>query len=70
VFVSAEEMDESMLDLLGTTSEVHELYVSFTSLDLEDLAYITTAGRTLNLKILAVVLVESLQTNIISIISN
>jgi hypothetical protein len=29
MFISAEEMDESMLDLFGTSSEVHELLVSF-----------------------------------------
>ena len=28
MFVSTEEMDESMLDLFGTSSEIHELSVS------------------------------------------
>ena len=28
MFISAKEMDESMLDFLGTSSEVHELLVS------------------------------------------
>jgi len=29
MFISTEEMDESMLDLFGTPSEIHELSVSF-----------------------------------------
>jgi len=63
MFISAEEMDESMLDLLGTSSEVHELLVSL-SLNERSKAYITTAGRTFDLKVLTIVLVESLQTTI------
>jgi len=31
MFISAKEMDESMLDLLGTSSEIHELLVSLVS---------------------------------------
>lgn len=29
MFISTEEMDESMLNLFGTSSEIHELIVSF-----------------------------------------
>jgi hypothetical protein len=61
MFISAEEVNESMLDFLGTSSEIHELVVSL-SLYVILKAYITTAGRTFNLKVLTVVLVESLQT--------
>jgi hypothetical protein len=60
MFVSTEEMDESVLDLLGTACEVHELTVSFDPGRLEIVAYITTASRTFDLEVLAVVLVESL----------
>jgi hypothetical protein len=63
MFISAEEMDESMLNLLGTSSEVHELLVSLVQRQARK-AYITTTGRTFDLKVLAVVLVESLQTTI------
>jgi hypothetical protein len=63
MFISAEEMDESMLNLLGASSEVHELLVSLVQRR-ERKAYITTTGRTFDLEVLAVVLVESLQTTI------
>jgi hypothetical protein len=63
MFISTKEMDESMLDFLGTSSEVHELLVSL-SLYERSKAYITTTGRTFDLEVLAVVLVESLQTTI------
>jgi hypothetical protein len=63
MFISTKEMDESMLDFFSTSSEIHELLVSFVpGRDKE--AYITTTGRTFDLEVLAVVLVESLQTTI------
>jgi hypothetical protein len=61
MFISAKEMDESMLDFLGTSSEIHELLVSLIRRRAQK-AYITTTGRTFDLEVLTIVLVESLQT--------
>ena len=55
-------MDESMLDLLCDTGEVHVLHEIRLKLNISGEAYLARTSRAFNLQGVTIVLVESLQT--------
>lgn len=62
VLVPAEDVDQAVLDLLGASRKVHVLQVSGKPYLAHERAHVATAGWALDLQILPIVLVESLQT--------